>query len=103
MHRRQADSPSRLAGEQALDDFRRESRKRRQTTEKTGNGKQFPGERKVRVEVKQTHRDTNQVSTNYIGRQRAERQGKEQWIQRHPQQPARPGAKCSARADGEKV
>ena len=67
MHRRQTDRPSRLAGEQALDDFGREGGKGRQPAEKAGDREQLPGQRKVRVDVEQADGEANEIAADDVG------------------------------------
>mgnify|MGYP007125365460 CR=1 FL=1 len=99
----QTDGEHRLPGQQALNDFGGKSREGGQTAEKAGNRKQFPGQRKMRVEMKNADRDADQIAADDIGGQGAERQGDKQRIERQPEQPARPGTQGGARANGEKI
>ncbi len=103
MQRSEANRPSRLTGQQALDHFGRKCRKRCQAAEKAGNRKQFPGQRKIRIEVKKADGNADQIAANHIGRQGAERNGNQQRVQRQPEQPARPGTEGGAGADGQKI
>ena len=103
MHGGETNCPGRLAGEQSFDHFRREGREGRQAAEKTGDGEQFPGQRKMGVDMEHADRDADQIAADQVGRQRAERQGDEQRVERQPEQPARPGAEGGAEADGEEI
>ena len=55
------------------------------------------------VDVKQADGDTDQIAADHIGRQRPKRQGHEEGIERHAEQPARPCAQGSTCANGDKV
>ena len=55
------------------------------------------------VEMEQTNGHADQITANQIGRQRAQREGKEYGVERQPQQPSRPCPECSTRANGNKI
>ena len=74
MHHRQPNRPAGLPGEQTLNNFRRKGRKGSQAAEEAGNRKKLQGQREMGVDMKQANSDTDQITTNHIGRQRTEGQ-----------------------------
>lgn len=103
MDGREANCPSRLSSEQALDDFGGEGGKRGQAAEEAGYRKQLPGQWEMRIEVEHTNGNANQVAAHDVRSERTERQGDKQRIQGQSEQPAHPGTQCRTGADGEKV
>ena len=70
MDGREANCPSRLSSEQALDDFGGEGGKRGQAAEEAGYRKQLPGQWEMRIEVEHTNGNANQVAAHDVRSER---------------------------------